>query len=204
MNNDGNGKVRILEIGVGAPRVRLDRWPEADAVRVDLVPETEPDVVADPRQLPDDLGTFDVIVTNHVLQWVPRVQVIDTLRHWVDHLEPRGELHVIVPDLAWAADEISANRSVEKMTLGVVFGTQHAPWAYHRTGFTMDLLRTAIYAVGLAARAARVGPYRITSVGADGEVRELVARQLYVVGVKGDGDGEKDREWDESQPGEEG
>ena len=31
-NGDGNGKVRVLEIGVGAPRVGLDRWPEADAV----------------------------------------------------------------------------------------------------------------------------------------------------------------------------
>lgn len=193
--------MRVLEIGVGSEEGQGDKGTRGEAVevvRVDVAEEAGPDVLVDSLwELPGDvLGEFDVVVASHALQHVPRVRVIETLRCWARLVKPGGELHVIVPDLGWAADEIAKERTVDKMTLGVIFGTQHADWAYHRSGFTVDLLRTAMYAVGLEARASRLGPYRITSEAVDGTVRELIARQVYVVAVRpgGQGDGETRRQ----------
>jgi len=180
-----NGKkLQILQIGVDSLPLDTRRWNGARLTRVDVSIDRDPDWPEDPRRLPGDLGTYDVVFTSHVLQWVPRTEIIQTLKHWVTFLKPGGEMHVIVPDLSWAADEIAANRSVDKLVLGVIFGTQHNTWAFHRTGFTTDLLRTALFAAGLETRACRLGPYKITSVGGDGQVRELVARQIYAVAVK--------------------
>jgi len=179
--------MRVLTIGVGSP-VNPENWPGAKVVSLDVAEEARSDVVVpclwDWGVTP--VGKFDLVVATHALQCVPRVKVVETLKYWAGVLRPGGELHVIVPDLGWAADEIAAERSVEKMVLGVVYGTQQAEWTYHRCGFTVDLLRAAVYAAGLQARAARLGPYKITSVGTDGKVRELVARQIYVVAVKGE------------------
>lgn len=182
------GNVRVLQIGVGSLPVDPTAWPGAEIVRVDLDPETGADQVGDPRAVEDVGDGYDVVFTSHALQWVARTEVVKTLKHWAACLKPGGELHVIVPDLAWAADQIAADRSVDKLTLGVIFGTQHTEFAFHRTGFTADLLRAALYAAGLETRACRLGPYRIRSVGADGQARELVARQIYAVAVKPDGD----------------
>jgi len=196
MEANGNGRMRVLTIGVGSP-VNLESWPGAEVVSLDVAEEAAPDYLVDclwnwnlssselfpfAEDITDE--HFDLVVATHALQCVPRVRVVETLKYWSGVLRPGGELHVIVPDLGWAADEIAAERSVEKMTLGVIYGTQQAEWAYHRSGFTVDLLRAAVFAAGLQARAARLGPYKITSVGADGKVRELVARQIYVVAVK--------------------
>lgn len=212
--SEGNGSMRVLTIGVGSP-VNLESWPGAEVVHLDVAEEMMPDYLVDclwdwelcPAGHSPLLAEaeFDLVIATHALQCVPRVKVVETLKYWSEFIVPGGELHVIVPDLGWAADEISAERSVEKMTLGVVYGTQQAEWAFHRCGFTVDLLRAAVYAAGLQARAARLGPYKITSVGSDGRVRELVARQIYVVAVKGnDGSGHGSQDKTDQEDGDEG
>lgn len=195
--------MRVLEIGVGSVGStdgETDKRMEgAEVVRVDVAEEVGPDVLVENLwEIPEELGEFDVVVASHALQCVPRVRVIETLRCWAGLVKPGGEMHVIVPDLGWAADEIAKERTVDKMTLGVIFGTQHAEWAYHRSGFTADLLRTAMYAVGLEARASRLGPYRIVSEQADGTRRELIARQIYVVAVRPT-DGTTDKQMEDGE-----
>jgi hypothetical protein len=186
MKEQGNGKVRMLIIGAGTSPMEGAGWAGAEVTRADVARETNPDVGIDCLWELPELGEFDVVVATHALQCVPRTKVVETLKHWSTLVRPGGELHVVVPDLGWAADEVAAERSVDKMTLGVIYGTQQAEWAFHRTGFTVDLLRAAVYAAGLHARASRLGPYELTSVGADGQVRKLVARQIYVVAVRPD------------------
>ena len=110
---------------------------------------------------------------------------------WRDALVPGGALYVVVPDLSWAAEQLAEVGVLEPVVLGAIYGTQHGPWAFHRTGFTMALLRTAIYAAGLETRVARTGPYQIEGTSSSGEVSRYVARQLYCMAVRPETDAER-------------
>ena len=175
--------MRVLDVGAGSKSLLGEVWPEAEIVTVDLDPDTNPTFVCDCRELPDELGLFDVILASHLLEHIPRTEVLPTLREWVAHLEPGGALHIIVPDLAWAAEEIVRAGGVTNAVLQHIYGNQGTPWQYHHMGFTVVLLRDALMRAGLTVQEAKTNWFIIRLPGPDGDV-DVKARQIYVIGMK--------------------
>jgi len=175
-------KIRVLDVGSGDSEATRQLWAGADVVRVDLNPDTEPDVVADVRALPERLGEFDVIFASHILEHLARLEVLPTLRHWAGYLRPGGALHVLAPDIMWAAEEIVRTGQVSIPVMMHIYGSQQDELETHRVGFTVALLRAAMAQAGLEVIHATVGPYQIVMNRDDGERETVEARQIYVVG----------------------
>ncbi len=175
--------MRVLDIGSGSDSPLAEVWPEAELVTVDLNPDANPTVVCDCRELPDDLGMFDMILAAHLLEHIPRRDVLPTLRGWVAHLEPGGTLHVIVPDLMWAAEEMVKSGGATNAGLQHIYGNQNNEFQYHYIGFTVVLLRDVMMRAGLSVQDAKTSWYIIRVAGPDGDI-DVKARQIYVIGMK--------------------
>jgi trans-aconitate methyltransferase len=189
--------MRVLDLGAGESCVARELWPEAEVVAVDarviahLVggdgagDDQVTRVVGDVRALPEDLGEFEVILASHVLEHLTRAEVVPTLTHWAEYLTSGGELHVLVPDLAWAAERVVRGEMAVEVQ-ATIYGSQANEWQFHKVGFTVALLRDAVRQAGLVVRKARLGPFEIENTWGDGRREVVVARQIYVVGVKRD------------------
>ena len=181
--------MRVLDLGAGEGCAARVLWPEAEVVAVDVRAIARPlgacftSVVADVRALPEGLGEFEVILASHVLEHLTRAEVVPALRHWAGYLMPAGELHVLVPDLAWAAEQVVRGEMAVEVQAHI-YGSQANEWQFHKVGFTVALLRDAVRRAGLVVRQARLGPYGMERTWEDGRREEVVARQIYVVGVK--------------------
>lgn len=166
--------MRVLEIvvpGAGQEGIAREVWPGAEIVQdeVDLSGEIS------------GSATYDAILASHVLQLVDGSKVVATVRCWAGWLREGGELHLVTPDLGWACEQISKQHEADRFTLGVIYGQGER---VHRSGFTVGLLRSVLAAAGLKAKAARLGPYRMVGTDREGDEHEVIARQVYVVGVR--------------------
>jgi trans-aconitate methyltransferase len=189
--------MRVLDLGAGESCAARVLWPEAEVVAVDARPiahlvggdgpgdDRVTRVVGDVRALPEDLGEFEVILASHVLEHLTRAEVVPALAHWASHLMPAGELHVLVPDLAWAAERVVRGEMAVEVQ-ATIYGSQDNEYQFHKVGFTVALLRDAVRRAGLVVRTARLGPFEIENTWGDGRKEVVVARQIYVVGVKRD------------------
>lgn len=174
--------MRILDLGSGVGNAGAKIWPEAtEVVRVDLNPEVNPDVVADVRSLPEDLGEFDKILASHVLEHLGRKEAVPALKHWVSFLKPGGEMHVIVPDLEWAVEQLSVGKPDPTVYVIIhIYGGQDDEFSFHKMGYTALLLRHVLDQAGLQTQSLRDGEFYIVM-----DDREPVkARQLYAMAVK--------------------
>jgi len=170
-----NGKMKVLEIvasGDGQEGIAAEVWPQAEVTSWAI------------DALQSDAGEkapYDAILASHVLQLVGGGAVVQAVRCWADMLREGGELHLVVPDLAWACEQIAKQHEADRWTLKVIYGQGGA---VHKCGFTVGLLRSVLAAAGLRAKAARLGPYRMVQTDGEGDEHGVIARQVYVVGVK--------------------
>ena len=102
-------RVADFGCGTGALTARLlDAWQPTELIAIDSspamlaeVPDTDNRLhpvlgdIAALDDLPVDLGSFDVIVSNAALQWVPNHARV--LADWTNRLRPGGQLAVQVP-----------------------------------------------------------------------------------------------------------
>jgi len=173
--------MRVLDLGCGFSDVAAEAFKGAEVVRVDLNPEAEPDVVADARALPESLGKFDHILASHLLEHLGRVEIIPALEHWGTFLVPGGSLHVIVPDLEFAAEELTRGKPTPAIAIMMhLYGAQSSEWDFHRWGFTALLLRSALTQAGYIVTELRSNNYTIRF----DDKNEARARQLYARAVR--------------------
>jgi len=166
--------MRVLDLGCGNSEAARSLWPDAELVRVDLDEAVKPDVVADVRSLPGDLGAFDHILASHVLEHIARVEVLKVLIHWSRFLAPDGTLHVVVPDLMWAVEQL-ANDHYAPEVFESIFGSQQGETQFHKWGFVALTLHDILDRAGYVVDYLRAGPYLIRWPGRD----PVTARQLY-------------------------
>lgn len=143
--------MRVLDVGSGSKEIARKHFPEAEVIiSLDIDPATEPDVLADiTLPLPADYwAQFDVVHLSHVLEHINWAQVIGTLRNLRELLKPGGELHIYVPALEWAAMEILKPKA-SNVLMSHLYGSQSSPWQYHRSGYTLPMLRQLMALVGL-------------------------------------------------------
>ena len=159
-------KVALLDIGAGAEGTAQAFFPEAVIFRLDADPEVNPDFVQDIREpFPEELhNRFDIVFASHVLEHVERHRVPETVGHLKSALRDGGELWLLVPSLEWVANELRKDQP-SPATIAAIYGMQSNPYQYHKSGFTLFMLRKIIERVGLIPRRAYQGPLTITLNG---------------------------------------
>lgn len=176
-------RLRVLEIGAG-PNPKAHRLlPTTFIETMDIDPQYKPTYLHDAATIPPGLhGKFDMIFASHVLEHFPWYDTLSILKEWRKGLKVGGQLHVLVPSLEWAAEQIlSAHPS--KAINGHLYAGCITQWDVHKAGFTMRILRTLFEHARLAVAMAESGPYPIAILG-----KIMQAEQHYVIGVKGSGD----------------
>lgn len=183
-----NGDViRVIDIGSGFDESETEQFLEGldlVIVTLDANPDTNPDIVHDITEpFPDYLeGAFDIVFASHVLEHIDYLKVGLALRNLVSLLAPGGELHIIVPDMEWAARKIL--RGEENIALmGTIWGGQRHPHDYHRSGYSLLSLRLLVEKIGLIVRKATKGIFRINWIE-DGEKKVAEVLQNMVIGLR--------------------
>lgn len=168
----------VLEIGAGPEPKAPTMWPDATIETLDADSQYNPTYLADAQEIPEKLfGKYDAVLASHVLEHVPYFRTHDVLEQWVKLLKPEGYLHIIVPSLEWAAEQILSGRP-HIAIFGHLYGGQTTQWDVHLNGFTMKRLRAEMEWVGLMVDAAASTPYPIRAM--NGEV--VKAQQHYCRG----------------------
>jgi hypothetical protein len=130
---------RAGRVHLGCGEISLDGY-----LNVDLPPaegtargHSRPDVEADIRALDCPGGTLAEIRLHHVFEHFERPVALALLVRWHDWLAPGGVITIETPDFERSV-EAFAGRSIEQQTLILrhLFGSQEAPWATHRDGWS--------------------------------------------------------------------
>jgi len=180
----------ILDVGAGKDSVARQIWGK-DARNVvttlDVRPEAGPDVVADITEpLPGELvGAFDIVLAHHVLEHIPLKLVPRVLGNMAAALKAGGMLHVFVPSLEWASEQVLDTENASEVLLYHLYGSQENEAMFHRSGFTIPILRPLLEKAGLSVRLARIEPYAITVLESGAtKATPHEAGQIHLMGVK--------------------
>ena len=125
-------------------------------INMDL--STECDFQADARNLSaavQKYGKPTEIYASHLLEHIPRAQMLPTFRHWLKCLRPGGVLLVETPDALWAAEKFlnDARNGGDGWGEAVLFGAQRWPGDEHLTPLYEDKFKQMIRACrGLIAK----------------------------------------------------
>jgi SAM-dependent methyltransferase len=109
------------------------------------------DVFADISGLAFPGSSVDEIRLHHVLEHFPRAQSLGLVASWWSWLKPGGLLRVEVPDFdrtAWAVLSPFNSQKKRAVALRHIFGSQDAPWAYHKEGWSGSRLSRVIRDLG--------------------------------------------------------
>jgi SAM-dependent methyltransferase len=155
----------LLHVGAGySPKSSLPSlfggWTE---VRVDIDPETRPDIIASMTQMPSvDAASVDAIWSSHSLEHITAGEVKIALGEWMRVLKPDGFAFVTLPDLTQAARLVANGKATETLYVSPVGPVTAIDMIYghsgsiekgqrymgHRTGFTSDTLGQALVGAG--------------------------------------------------------
>ena len=177
-------KLRVLEIGAGPKPQAKKLLPDTFIETMDIDPQYKPTYLHDAATIPQELyGKFDLVFASHVLEHFPWYETHNVLVEWRKALRVGGELHVLVPSLEWAAEQILSGHP-SKAINGHLYAGSQTQWDVHKAGFTLPILRAHFEHARLAVAMAESGPYPIAIMG---EV--MRAEQHYIIGRKGSDDG---------------
>lgn len=156
-------KVSLLDVGAGPEGTAQAFFPEAITFRLDVDPAVNPDFVHDIREpFPAELqNRFQIVFVSHVLEHVERHRVLATVANLRTAVKDGGELWLLVPSLEWVAKELMKDQP-SPAVLPAIYGSQAGEYQYHKSGFTLFMLRQIVEKAGLIPRQAYQGPLVIT------------------------------------------
>jgi len=149
-------------------------------IKVDIDPETEPDILANMAELPENIGPFDAVFSSHALEHLWPHEVKPCLEGWLRVLKPGGSVILFVPDLEGVQPTkevlyVAASGPVTgfDMYYGWEKWLKNSPAMAHKGGFVQATLRQALEDAGFSNVVVErlSGPY---------------AYNLYGFGVKSD------------------
>jgi SAM-dependent methyltransferase len=146
------------------------QWTEQgwSAVRLDIDPRTDPDIVASMTDL-GDIGPFDAVACNNALEHLYPHEVVKALAEFHRVLKPGGHVVIQVPDL----QDVKANEDlipeIGMSGLHLFYGDpallEEFPYMAHHSGFVADTLRRVMEKAGFTVTAKRLGCYQLMGVG---------------------------------------
>lgn len=153
-------KKKIIDLGCGENKYKSD---EGEVIGCDIREEVKPDYRIDLHILPFETNQFDIVYSSHTLEHFGRDEVESVLDEWVRILKPGGEFRLVIPNIAWAAEQIVAgNMSFD--VLNVLYGQQEYKTNFHKMGFIPQMIEDMFRARGLTIKARRLDGYNIILV----------------------------------------
>jgi SAM-dependent methyltransferase len=125
--------------------------------RLDIDPQSNPDIVGDMADLPQGIGPYDAIFASHCLEHLPFNKIQPCLKGWLNVLKPGGVVILFLPDLE---DLTPTDEVLYEAVCGPIkardlfygyseFIEQH-PYMQHLSGFTAATLRKHLEDAGFA------------------------------------------------------
>jgi len=123
------------KLHLGCGKRKLEGW-----LGVDSRADVGADVVADVRNLDAwDRGEVQAIYACHVLEHIPRPELLATLREWRRVLKPGGKLKISVPDFGAVVKLYGEGVSFWRL-VGLLYGRQDYDGNTHHIGFDYEYL----------------------------------------------------------------
>lgn len=143
-------------------------------IKVDIDPETNPDIVANMANLPEGIGPFDAVFSSHALEHLYPHEIGPCLKGWLRVLKPQGALILFVPDLEGIQPTkevlyVAASGPVtgHDMYYGFSKFLETTPSMAHHSGFVASTLEQALKDSGFSnIKVERLeGPYNYNLYG---------------------------------------
>jgi len=135
------GSKNAIDIGCGPIRREIEG---ITPVRVDIREDCDPDYRVDVRNLPFGDGSFDIVFSSHVLEHFNRAEWKTVLKEWCRLVTKDGQIHLVLPNIAWAAHMIAVERKIDDNVLNVLYGQQSYPYDFHYNGLTPERVEEAL------------------------------------------------------------
>ena len=145
-----------MEIGLnlGCGGVRIPDTNGVHFINVDTRTDVAADVILDcTKTLPYETGTISVIISEHMLEHLPRLVFPVALKEWFRVLKSGGTIIIEVPNFDGTVKEYLeavANNDIKKMDQRIenVYGRQFFEGDQHCWGFNLFRLKRALESVG--------------------------------------------------------
>lgn len=163
---------RVLHAGCGGAQLPPYFGEDVEEVRLDLNPDTHPDIVASILDL-GDIGPFDAIYTAHTLEHLYPHEVPIALREFRRVLTDDGYALIFVPDLeglTLSNDVLYESPAGPITAFDMIYGFRRYVAANpgtmaHHTGFTSKLLEEALWEAGFSkVTMSRVKAFNVMAV----------------------------------------
>jgi hypothetical protein len=128
-------------------------------LNVDLAPAqgtaagtSRPDLESDVTKVSCPADTLAEIRLHHLFEHFERAQALALLLRWYGWLRPGGLIQIETPDFEGCIDGFS-ERSIsdQSLILRHIFGSQEAPWALHRDGWSASRFRYVLGELGFTS-----------------------------------------------------
>lgn len=151
------GRKKIVDLGCGTSKLKTIEGP---TIGVDTRDLEGVDYRCDLHKLPFATGEMDIVYSSHVLEHFGRNEVSEVLDEWLRILKPKGEFRIVIPNIAWAAEQIMKG-IVNNDVLNVLYGQQEFAENFHKNGFTPDTLAALLKSKGLKKQETSLSGYNI-------------------------------------------
>jgi SAM-dependent methyltransferase len=160
----------LLAVGCGLDD--LKQWKESGygCVRLDIDPETKPDIVGsmvDLSKIQD--ATYQVVYCSHALEHLYPHEVGRALAEFHRVLKPGGRAVILVPDLEGvpATDDVLPGSDLCGLHLyyGDASQIEAHPYMAHHCGFVESTLKAAMEAAGFTVETQRMSYYNLMGIG---------------------------------------
>jgi len=124
---------------------------------------------------------FDLVAVAGTIEKQPRNNILACFNEWRRILKPGGRFDIIAPNMRWACISVVRGEADEDWAgvLATFYGTQEDESEFHRTGFTLRMLRALLESLGFAIKQATLMPWEILH----GE-NTIRAEHIYIQAVK--------------------
>lgn len=172
--------MKLLHIGAGKA-AKPEYWPDADETRLDVDPDSCPDILAPMTQIPVDDASFDIVYSSHTLEHVYYHEALIALREMHRVLKPGGACVAIVPDVEAVLSVVLERglyavlyevEGVPICAADVLYGHQSSialgelPAKYaHRFGYTKESLAHAFEVAGFGNVKSHAEELNVVAIG---------------------------------------
>ena len=130
----------FLHVGCGNRRIK-------DCINIDWRKTSATDLICDVRKLPYPNNSVESIESYHVIEHLPRHDVLSMMKEWHRSLKQGGILIIECPDFDKTVEEYLAGN---KNRIDNIFGLQRFPGDTHLFGYNFDRLKEQLEAIGFA------------------------------------------------------
>jgi SAM-dependent methyltransferase len=163
------GDKSVLVVGSGHDAGEY--WEGYRVTRLDIDPETHPDIVASMTDM-GAIGPFSAVYCSHALEHLYPHDVPTALAEFRRVLVPGGVAVVVVPDLEGVAPTDDVLPGTGLCGLHLFYGDASLiptqPYMAHHCGFVASTLEAAMTAAGFKVKTQRASNYNLIGVGING------------------------------------